>query len=418
MSLFIEKNGDSGILKRLENNTENKYLKKGNQYFSEKMLKYFLSYINQKERENELKQLIGLFSNPNNRVIIQRDTKNGIPFDEAPMLKNLLSNIMKILRPKWSFSKNNSRRQYKQKTKSESDNFELKLENVSLSKFKKYKRKKTKFSTKNNRTNKVNRVLRYSTQKKDNYLALVPTIKNSIKNGNYNLIGRRFIIHKSDFLYPVPIKEEQINLLVILDSSHSISWFVKYIEKFLPMITSYSFKNRDKIGYITYKNGSAHIIHYPTLNIQQVIGSINSTKIEGETPLSESLQLANQVFKKQQYNFPGMKNMILLISDCFPEPLEGGYKDIFDEPAYKKMISGTKKIVDNNIDLTIINPAQIKNNSYNWGRKLAKKLQTLYNIKYLEINKPQSKNGFSSKEKMFDMELRNLAQEFIKLTLS
>ncbi len=408
-------NSDSEIIKRLKNNSKNRYLDRRKQYFSAKLLKYFLSRIDNKKRKDELKQLLALFSNPNNRIFIQSNQLKGVIFDENPTLKKIISNVMAILKPKWSFSGKSNFRQNPRKIRSEKYNFDLKSENISLNKFKKYKRKNTKFLRKNNQGNEINRVLRYSIQKNNNQLALIPTIKNSIKNGNYNLNNKSFNIRKFDFLYPIPINKEQINMMVILDSSKSISWFVKYIEKFLPIITAYSFKKRDKIGYITYKNGSAHIIHYPTLNVQQIIGSINSTRIEGETPLSESLQLANQVFKKQQYNYPGMKNMILMISDCFPEPLEGGHKDIFDEPAYKKMISETKKIAENNIDLTIINPAQVKNNSYNWGRKLAKKLQTLYEINYLEINKPQNKNFFNSKEKMIEMELKNLVQEFIEL---
>ncbi len=151
---------------------------------------------------------------------------------------------------------------------------------------------------------------------------------------------------------------------------------------------------------ITFNDDIAQIFHFPTLNVKQVIGSINEIEAKGQTPLGEGLNLAVNVFSKDQYKIPGMKNLIILISDCFPEPLEGGHKDLLDEPSYKLVISAAEKIKCERIGFIIINPAAKDKVEVNWGKKLVKKITDIINAKYVEVN-PSTKYNLLKGETAF-----------------
>ena len=188
--------------------------------------------------------------------------------------------------------------------------------------------------------------------------------------------------------------------MLVLDTSKSISWVIPHIEKFISYITSNVSNARDKLGLITFNNDLAQIYHYPTLNVKQVIGTINEMEAKGQTPLGEGLNLALQVFSKDQYKLPGMKNLLILISDCFPEPLEGGHKDLLEEPSYKLVLSASKKIRDEKLGFIIINPAAKDEEKINWGKKLIEKIIDITKAKYIEVH-PKTKFNLLKVEKAF-----------------
>ena len=185
------------------------------------------------------------------------------------------------------------------------------------------------------------------------------------------------------------------NIMLVLDTSKSIMWVVQHIEKFLSHIVSQISNSEDKLGLITFNNDLAKIYHYPTANIRQVIGTINKLEPKGSTPLGKGLSLATRVFSKERYRILGVKNIIILISDCFPEPLEGGHKDLLEEPSYKDVISATEKIKREKIELIIINPSIYKSDKNSWNKKLIKKVINISNAKYMEIHPKKSTNIFN-----------------------
>jgi len=198
--------------------------------------------------------------------------------------------------------------------------------------------------------------------------------------------------------------------MLVLDTSKSISWVISHIEKIISYITSNVSNSRDKIGLITFNNDLAQIYHYPTLNVKQVIGTINEMEAKGKTPLGEGLNLALQVFSNEQYKIPGMKNLIILVSDCFPEPLEGGHKDLLDEPSYKLVLSASEKIRNEKLGFIIINPSEKKDKD-KWNAKLIKKIIDITKAKYIEIH-PKMKFNLLKGEKAF-IEEEKLTEFFI-----
>jgi len=196
----------------------------------------------------------------------------------------------------------------------------------------------------------------------------------ALESGSFTRVPFKINVKPTHYRYPVYSFKQDFNIMIVLDTSNSVSWVTQVIDKVIALITNSARNSNDKLGLITFNNEKANIIHYPTKNIHQIIGSINNTKTKGLTPLSEGLKKAVNVFTQNRFNLPGMANAIILISDCYPEPLTNKYKDLLDEPVCKEFLFECEKIAENKIKLLIINPIlnESKINIDRIGYRLAK----------------------------------------------
>ncbi|MCD4817080.1 MAG: VWA domain-containing protein [Candidatus Cloacimonetes bacterium] len=371
------------------------------------MINMFDRYHNSEMNLHSLKGILYLLSNPDTEIMIPRSNqgfgKSLFMFEEKMSVKGIVQIVLGMVRnsskiktaekdlPKFKtiitnkFHKNDEKNKFSVNPQD--------LENIRMNFA---KREKTKHSINNGeqKLTDIGRIIRYSNEaKRAEKFQVLPTILNSIRNGNYSLKEKKFHILKSDFLFPEYEENVIYNIMLVLDSSNSISWVIPHIEKFISYITSNASNARDKLGLITFKNDLAQIYHYPTLNVKQIIGTINKIETKGQTPLGDGLNLALQVLSREQYKIPGMKNLIILISDCYPEPLEGGHKDLLNEPSYKLVISVAEKIKEAKLGLIIINPTDDEKEKPSWARKLIDKIVSLTEAKYIEVH-PEYKFSF------------------------
>ena len=377
------------------------------------MLKMFGRYHDSKMNLQYLKGILNLLSNPDSEITIPLSErgigKSLFMFDEKMSIKGIVRFVIEMVRncgniktsaknlPKYrTIIKNKLFKQEDDKTKFSIDAKDLQKVRMNFA-----KREKTKHSVhgKNNLSLNKGRIIRFSKERSGN-ISITPTIFNAIQNGNYSLKDRKFNIQTKNFLYPKYEENVIYNIMLVLDTSKSISWVIPHIEKLISYISSNVSNARDKLGLITFNKDLAQIYHYPTLNVKQVIGTINEMEAKGKTPLGEGLNLALQVFSKERYKLPGMKNLLILISDCFPEPLEGGHKDLLEEPSYKLVLSASEKIRDEKLGFVIINPAAKDEEEVSWGKKLIEKIIDITKAKYIEVH-PKIKFNLIKGEKAF-----------------
>lgn len=396
-------------------------------------LKECYRMIKDYERPEELKAkltgLLALYSNKDSKFLLQGVRHHNVSrdlglnfFDEfvnlGEFVKMMVARIMK--QPS---TKAKKPPRFRGLIKSEEDveessQFSIDEEEISALRFNFAARGKKRGSD-NDKPVTNSRIVNYSNQNRNmESPAIVPTLMNALKTGGYNLENRRFILKKQHYQYPVYMQEEDFNIMLVLDSSYSTKWVIPHIEKFVKMITNNVSQARDKLGLITFNNDTAQIYHYPTLNVKQVIGTINSLEVSGLTPLAEGLNLAKQTLQREQYNLPGTKNIILLISDCFPEPVKGGFEDLLDEPCYLEAFKAAETISDSKLSLMIINPAVEEGKNKNWGQKLAEKIETETKTKYLELHPKMMFKVFGSGENMLDeAELHNFFNSMNELKM-
>ena len=370
------------------------------------IIKMFQRYHDPKMNLLYLQGLYNLLSNPDAKTTIlpsERGTNKSLfLFDEKISIKQIVKFIMDIIRNRNLKTPAHNLPKYrtiiKKKILNKEDNTRFSIDGKELNNIRMNfaKREKTKylFREKNQLSVDKGRIIKYSNKRinKTN-IQFLQTVFNAIQNGHYSLKDKKFNIRKNDFLFPKYEENVIYNVMLVLDTSKSISWVIPHIEKFISYITSNVSNLRDKLGLIAFNNDLAQIYHYPTLNVKQVIGTINEIEAKGQTPLGGGLNLALRVFFREQYKLPGMKNLIIMISDCFPEPLEGGHKDLLDEPSYKLVLTAIDKIKKEKIGLIIINPVVEKKEIKGWNDKLINKIKEISEVKYIEIQ-PKKKTHF------------------------
>ncbi|MDD3050936.1 MAG: VWA domain-containing protein [Candidatus Cloacimonetes bacterium] len=228
------------------------------------------------------------------------------------------------------------------------------------------------------------RIVRYS-NKVNGRIAILPTIINSALKMAEKTTSKTLTINTIDYLYPEYEYKQSYNIMLIADISSSVSDSIPFVKKFVEMITYNSSRMRDKLGLITFQDNLPRLAHHPTLNVKQVIGTLENTSVKGLSPLAEGIKLALSVFKRTQYQKKNQKNMILLISDCYPEPLEKNIRNIMEQPAYLESVLLARKIRENNISLMILNPSRRGEVNCDWGYQLARKMIETSEGKYFHL---------------------------------
>ena len=206
-------------------------------------------------------------------------------------------------------------------------------------------------------------------------LAIYQTVRAAICDGAFS--RKPFGIQISDrhFRYPVHQSKQSFNIMLVLDASNSVRWILKYIEKIITMLTAQASAAKDKLGLIVFQEDRAQIMHYPTCNIRHVIGTINTLAPKGKTPLADGIKLALQTLEHSRFQVTGMSNAIVLLSDCFPEPITGEYEDQLEEPACQDILSVCDRIASAKIKFLIINPGI--NGTKGYQKHLGYRLGTL-----------------------------------------
>ncbi len=182
------------------------------------------------------------------------------------------------------------------------------------------------------------------------------SLKAAISEGAFTRSPLCVKITERHFRYPVYQHKQSFNMMLVLDISNSVRWILGFMDKIIAMLTSEANAAQDKLGLIVFNNDHAQMIHYPTINIRHVVGTINTLSPKGKTPLAEGMKMALQTLEQSRYQVTGMSNAIVLLSDCFPEPISGEYEDQMEEPACRDFLQVCEKIGNSGIKLLILNP--------------------------------------------------------------
>ncbi|MBU1105685.1 MAG: VWA domain-containing protein [Candidatus Riflebacteria bacterium] len=191
----------------------------------------------------------------------------------------------------------------------------------------------------------------------DSAIAFLATIFKALKGGSYNPSRQAGLIQTNDFLCWRKTTRESFNLVLIADSSKSTNQFLGKFADIVKRLASYFKKNKDRMGLIVVQGEQARVLHNPTNNYRVVTRSLMTIGIGGETPLASGLQRSLDMIALEKFRKPGAKNLVILISDCAPEPLTGKFADVLEEPSYQACIAAAKTMKKRKIPLIIINPS-------------------------------------------------------------
>ena len=219
---------------------------------------------------------------------------------------------------------------------------------------KSYKGSKKRRSVFTERAGRNIRIVKY--KKEENTIAGLASLVNSIFNGKYDLGRRCFSIDIHDLVGWKHLERESITLVLLVDLSHSTYSFVNMFAEIINSLATYFQMHNDRIGLISLQGKLAQVLNHPTHNYRVIVRNLTALKIHGHTPIADGLIKALTMVRLERFRKPGSRSLVLLISDCFPEPLVGGYDNIFDEPVYREAIRAAALYKKTSTQLLIINP--------------------------------------------------------------
>ncbi|MBN1150429.1 VWA domain-containing protein [candidate division WOR-3 bacterium] len=149
---------------------------------------------------------------------------------------------------------------------------------------------------------------------------------------------------------------QSLNMILVVDVSTSVINFARAFSKIINSLTFYFNKNKDRIGVISLQGQQAKTLNHPTHNYKVVTKSLLSLKVHGKTPLADGLLKSLDMARLEKFRNRGSKSLVVLLSDCYPEPLTGKFKNIFEDPAYINSLSAAKLFKKSKIFLLLINP--------------------------------------------------------------
>ncbi len=150
--------------------------------------------------------------------------------------------------------------------------------------------------------------------------------------------------------------------------------FVKVFTELLKNLTGYFKRSNDRVGLVSIQGKQAQIINNPTHNFRVILRHLSELAVDGETPIADGLRKGLEMCRLERFRKPGSRNIVLAISDFYPEPLTHKFKDVFDEPAYKDAIQTASQYRRHKTLLFVLNPCFRSEEGTLPGEKLCKLL--------------------------------------------
>jgi Mg-chelatase subunit ChlD len=187
-------------------------------------------------------------------------------------------------------------------------------------------------------------------------LAPLRSILSSIANGNYDLQRRRLTVRDSDLVGWTRSEFESLTLILLVDVSNSTWRFVEVFKDILKSLATYFSRHNDRMGLISLQGSQARIYVHPTHNFRVVARGLSRLEFHGYTPLADGLHKSLSVARLESSKNPGSRSVVILISDCHPEPVAMGCEDPLQDPAYRNSVAAAGHYRKSKTMLLVINP--------------------------------------------------------------
>ncbi len=207
-----------------------------------------------------------------------------------------------------------------------------------------------------------------------------------------------------------------MTIVMVIDASSSTRHFLQVLAQAIAIIYRDAYRKKDKIGLIVVKDNEARILIQPTRNYQLVLGRLVKIKASGLTPLASGLEKAFFTLKEAKRREREVLPCVVLVSDCYPEPITHKYKDHFQEPAYQAVIKTARILEREKIPIVVINPyhGEVKGELKS-GTKLGVMIARISKGRYFGI--PEKEVDEISRRGYIKKHAKNIAGIFDELRL-
>ena len=179
-------------------------------------------------------------------------------------------------------------------------------------------------------------------------------------------------------------------------------------------MTGYFNRHNDRVGLIALQGEQARIYCHPTHNFRVVSRGLGKLHFHGLTPLADGLFKSLSMARLERAKSPGSKSIVVLLSDCYPEPLTPGYEDKFDDPAYRNCISNARAYKREKVMLLLINPTFSSAEARFPGERLSIKIAEAAGGKLIKLFRPKDTRYSPPSRKELNIILQGIEESFVR----
>ncbi len=120
-----------------------------------------------------------------------------------------------------------------------------------------------------------------------------------------------------DFHRKIRVRKSANLVLFVVDASWSmaVSERMRATKGAIVSLLTDAYKRRDRVGLIVFQKRDATVILSPTNSVELARSALSDIPVGGKTPLSSALTLAHQVIVQQQFLYPDVVPLIILLTD-------------------------------------------------------------------------------------------------------
>lgn len=165
-----------------------------------------------------------------------------------------------------------------------------------------------------------------------------------------------------------------VTAMLVVDASMSSQAYLQGLGDILVEVFARFFDPMSRVGLVAMTRSSAELVFSPTRNRRRVFGRVKDLVPGGFSPVSEALDTARRELLKAR-KLEGARNcFVLLVSDCYPEPLPPGTEDIYDSEPYRRVRRIASTLGRDRLPVAILDPMNMEANLIESmpGRRLAR----------------------------------------------
>ena len=212
----------------------------------------------------------------------------------------------------------------------------------------------------------------------------IPTIRAAILGGSklpLIPVARKF------WRRCIRMARPKVTAMLVIDSSRSSREYLSKLSEILKTLFEKYTDPSSKIGMVVIEDGRAKLVFSPTRNRLRVFGRMKELSSGGYTPLADALKIARGELARLKMNDSSVKPFIILVSDCYPEPLPADVRDVYESDLYKKVRMEARLLRQKNIPVALIDPSSPHPDIAEKlpGRRLARFISNVSRGVYIEM---------------------------------
>ncbi|MCK5842945.1 MAG: hypothetical protein KAH31_12295, partial [Candidatus Sabulitectum sp.] len=183
--------------------------------------------------------------------------------------------------------------------------------------------------------------------------------------------------------------------MLAVDGSRSSQEYLKDLGVMLDGLFNNVFDQSSRVGLSVIKNGRSVILFPPVRNRLRVFGRINELQPHGTSPLDELLALSAAELRRVSKS-SAEKTFIILISDCYPEPVPVG--DIWNSDIYQRVRKQAVRLGRQGVSVLVVDPVQanLQFVETSPGRKLGRFIAHVTGGNLISFGKPTQYDIFGA----------------------